>query len=376
MTEMQAPPLVRWAWLLLAILCLGLLVSGVAAVLNPEVVREPITGMALLEAHQCRLGETKVVDVRGVEDGFSPQGEEPMRMNPRLEGVDLNHAGPLVDYDSSDYDSVRWDYFEWPSLTVSGVFVIGLKRLGDNDELSIGDATTFDPDAARSRTFRAYMPNLVKDGWRRSGDVYWTEIENLHLQSDESLIDLIGEADGARRIDVSIGDDTMVDFMAAAVCVRPAGGKGLTFWNSHRLETPDYEIAVFNCDSMTEPDCNPFVGDQPCEREWPLLCYRDLGLPAHRFDSMSEEEMGARRWSGGEVAATLPVRGARFRTIAEADRYCADSFGEGWRVAEWHLGGNAKTFSARTGGRRFSGRFWVDIRGAPYGTCWGRDDGR
>ncbi len=116
--------------------------------------------------------------------------------------------------------------------------------------------------------------------------------------------------------------------------------------------------------------CDPYNGDLPCSAELPVLCFYDAGLnmPANLNNSSIYHS-----WSGGIVATTVPVRGDSFYSIHEADAFCAKTFGDDWRVAEFHDGwgwyfkaygnvGNNANQSKR--------RLWVHIDDQPNATCW------
>lgn len=333
----------------------------------------PPSGMALAMRYGCHPGETRHTVVHGVEDDFSPAGREPAGMHPRLVKQFPRLAAVQTDYDADRPDRVFGDWFEPPSTMVSALLVARLRPIGENrnDTLMIGDRN----DPAR-HVATGLVALAGPAPWRSHGDLYWVELSDLRTTSGRTITDLVRETPGGQILDVAVQDDTAVDFLALTWCEAPTTRMGVTF---SALEVPpglEEEIAAFECrpGDRGPSACNPFVGDAPCDAELPLLCFRDLSLPtppAARFSHLT-----SRRWSGGEVAATAPVRASRFRTIGEADRACAGRFGRGWRVAEWHDGGPGFGFGAHPRGQRFSGRYWIDIRGSPYGACWSRDHDR
>jgi hypothetical protein len=77
-------------------------------------------------------------------------------------------------------------------------------------------------------------------------------------------------------------------------------------------------------------------------------------------------------WAGGIAAATLPVRGDRFQSLGDANRYCQLSFGPEWRVAEHHDGnkGDGGWGFYAAGVIPHTSRFWVNINDQPA-NCWG-----
>jgi hypothetical protein len=332
----------------------------------------PATGMSILEGHPCLRAEKKRVLVRGVEDGFSSLGEEAGRRR-----SDLPPASPGIsvraDYDSATPDAAFADYFELPARVASGVLVIRMRAIGDNsnDWITIGDASTpKDPARVFSRVIRNFDAART-----RTGDIHAISFKALKLDNGDGFLDFINGSDEDRTVDVIISDDTSVDFIGAAYCEPPQTHGGLTLEHDEGLRVQAPDFAVFGCDGAAGFRCDPFLGDASCDDEFPMLCFRDAETPAPKaWLGHPSAGLFTRGWSGGEVAGTAPVLGRRFQTIDEADGYCATEFGEGWRVAEWHLGGSTRQISAAAGGRPFSGRYWIDIRGQPYATCWGRND--
>ncbi len=333
----------------------------------------PASGMALIDDYRCAPGETRKVAVRGVEDGYSSEGQERAGMHPRLPDRYARMTHLQTDYDSRVPDRVLADWFELPGQTTSAMLVIryrltsgvlndtlALGNLADNAELVSIDTSQWD----------------TREGWDRHDDIHWVDLARAETPSGRSVIDIIRASPGVSIFDVFVQDDTSVDFMALAWCEAPPTRMGVTLHSIPVPEDKAPDVAAFECRPATsgEPDCKPFVGDQPCDSPMPMLCFRDLDLP--RPPEAAFSSLTSRRWSGGEVAATEPIKASRFRTITDADRYCASRLGRDWRVAEWSAGGAGYGFAAKSGGRSFSGRYWIDIRGVPYGTCWSRDHDR
>ncbi|MEU1285659.1 RICIN domain-containing protein [Kitasatospora sp. NPDC005856] len=104
---------------------------------------------------------------------------------------------------------------------------------------------------------------------------------------------------------------------------------------------------------------NPYQGDTPSSAVLPMLCiYRD-GRPAPGGVPTD----GYHAWSGGEVRATTPVAGWQLPSRQAADQRCSDSFGGGWRMAEFHDGNGWGLWAHGTlpGGTRF----WTAINDQP-----------
>lgn len=371
----------RLASLILALLSALLLAMLIRAQFAPDpaasaiaAVATPTSGLELLNSHPCRPGEARKVTMRGVEDHYAPAGDEPARLHPRVPQLYRRaiHGDPRFDAAAGDQALATW--FDLSPSTASALLVMRLRAAGDNlnDTLGIGDLAHPDRFVSQPPASLGALPE-----WRRHGDLYWAELADIALPSGQSVLEAVVGQGGGRILDIQIVDDTEVDFIGVAACEAPARARGVTMAaiDMPGIKAPD--VIGFECRAAdaNDPSCKPFVGDHSCDEALPLLCFQDLDLPAPA-GAQAYSELSSRRWSGGEVAATAPVKGSSFRTIGDADRACASRFGKAWRVAEWHDGGNGFGFSANRGGRTFSGRYWVDIRGAPYGTCWRREGGR
>lgn len=114
---------------------------------------------------------------------------------------------------------------------------------------------------------------------------------------------------------------------------------------------------------------NPYNGDTAIDQYYSMLCLRVDGQappPGMAFDFYNG-------WSGGSVRATAPVRGDTLSTHAEADVICANTFGPGYQLAEFHDGRYGPDFSQAAGwsfwasgsGLLPGARFWVAIADQP-----------
>lgn len=372
----------KWVSALLGVLASILLAGFLKALLlsKDEEGDVPASGMSLIEAHRCGPAETKRVAIRGVEDDYSSAGAEPARVHPRIVHLHLDVRLSDATFDSVPTDAYVTDFFEIPSHTASGLIVIKMRSNGDNnnDNIAIGDFATR-VRSTPSQNARVYNEELRRlagsKRWKNVRDLYWVSMANLPLNSGGTLLDLIHAAPPQGIIDISIGDDTAVDFFAAAVCEAPKMRAGVTLVYREAQLPATNRYATFACKGVAGmPDCNPYAGDRSCSSSLPFLCHIDRNLAAPHSDTAWTSNDATRAWTGGEVAASPPVAGDRFKTIAQADAYCASQFGAGWRVAEWHMGGSGWNLTARSGGRTFAGHYWIDIRNQPYGTCWRRDD--
>lgn len=376
----------RWACLFLALVAAALAVvflrGWTAEARARSRADRPESGMALLADYRCRPGETRRVVVRGVEDRFSPAGDEAAGPHPRLVELDYESEPRQVGYDAATPDAGLSDFFPVPPSVVSAIFVTRLRPIAENsnDAIWLGDNATGEQGvpASRQRRFAGILPELEsRHGWKRNGDLYWTDLATVRLGTHETLLAHLQSPASPGVVDLNIGDDTAVDFAAMAWCERPPSGKGVTLAHVPQIRDRTGSAVNFDCRDPRPGGlrCDPITGDTPCEERRPLLCYRERNSAAPMALHPFQAEGLPRSWTGGDLAATEPVRASRFRTIGEADGFCAARFGPGWRVAEWHDGGRGWSLGGTGQRRSFSGRYWIDVRGAPYGTCWRRNHG-
>jgi hypothetical protein len=103
---------------------------------------------------------------------------------------------------------------------------------------------------------------------------------------------------------------------------------------------------------------NPYAGDTSIDQFLPILCLLVDNRPAPTgitFDSSNG-------WTRGAVQATPAVAGTVLTSEAQGDAICADTFGTGWRMAEFHDGRYGAGFTAASGWS-----FWA-AGSLPYGT--------
>lgn len=73
-------------------------------------------------------------------------------------------------------------------------------------------------------------------------------------------------------------------------------------------------------------------------------------------------------WAGGFIDLTQPVQGEMFSSVQDVDAFCAQSLGDGWRMANFHDGGQWYLWAY---GEISEGtRFWVHIGDQADGNCW------
>ena len=358
-----------------ALLVYALAITGMANG-RPQTARPP-TGVDLLRAYACQRGETKHIVMRGAEDGFSPAGEEPGFVRPaRRNARTLSFFGDGGIYDQYQPDRRFTDSFQIPGNISNGIFVISLRSIGSNstDTFSIGDQ----PDGGSTDYFSFGLQLLdTQPGWRRAGSLVQASLADIALSSrnklhpgHRTLLDYVNAAGERAWIDVNVQDDTSVDFMGMAICQRPPRDFGITLAPGLQDDRPAKGVVVLACRLVgwNNHICNPYHGDMPCTRPLPLACFKPGEAPTPRD---LNGRRGARSWSGGSVAVTEAVPASRFRTIRDADHFCAGRFGPDWRTAAFHDGvvDGIAAFGDR---QAIQSRVWVDIADQPYATCWTR----
>ena len=113
---------------------------------------------------------------------------------------------------------------------------------------------------------------------------------------------------------------------------------------------------------------NAYQGDTTVDQMLPVLCVLKDGRAAPggiAFDFSNG-------WVQGALQLTQPIAGSALTAQAQADGICANAFGAGWRMAEFHDGRYGPGFTG-IGGWSFWGqaqlptdtRFWVAINDQP-----------
>lgn len=380
--------------LIIATAAIGLasVAGGQAAAERRRLDAIPRTGMDILNAHDCGGGETKQILVLGVEDNFSPAGSEAGFVRPGRGYQFYLPRDGAGEYDQVNADLSLADSFKVEGAVSGGVFVIrrrGLNEGGsDNDGVVLG-ALRRDPHEAGGAWMGGFSiyGALMGEGWSVEGDSIYANLDDIALslrggtrgpadgsgrQPVQSLGDYLNQGGDGGWLDVSIGDDTAVDFMGLALCRPPPVRKGVTL-RSIRPPGPEQPQHVhLSCHHTRgmESRCNPYVGDTVCSARLQVACLKPGDLPVPLNPSGGAVSV---QWSGGDIAVTEPVRGDRFRTVRDVDALCARRFGGGWRVATLHDGGRIQSVAGRGDPASVSGRVWADIADQPHATCWARE---
>ena len=139
-------------------------------------------------------------------------------------------------------------------------------------------------------------------------------------------------------------------------CV-PNPGHGLTY----RWATTDVTLGVVTAGcNTTSGACMPYAGDTACSEVRPVLCIKQDGSPS--------PSPSLTRWIGGSLATTPPVLGSRLTSQQAGDQLCKDTWGTGWRMAEWHDQPNGPSMQGY-GKWESDLPLWVAINDQA-GNCW------
>jgi hypothetical protein len=345
---------------------------------STAVLASATPAMDFVEQYQCPRAMKKLVQIRGVEDGFSRGNTEPAE--PRAALLRNIYFQQLIsrerqthqkrDYDERGVDKILLDSFTVPRGIDSGVLLLRLR--GENgseaDSISLGD---FD-EASRAELANAaiHFSAPTKSQYKHSFlSIPLADFKPSFTNPVKGgLIDYLNSSSRVDALDMMVQDDSVVDVAALIVCQLPEQARGLTF-HEFRVKAIAPDISMLTCgDDKTQGMCDPFAGDQLCSVPTALACYKAGGQTPP--PGMQKNAYFARFFVNGEVRLTDAVRGDRFATLAEANQYCAARFGAGWRVLSYQEGGGGNVISRSSIAPR--SRAWVDIRNQRYGNCWDR----
>jgi hypothetical protein len=357
---------------------------------NPMKHESLTPGMDLVDSVKCETGQRRIVEVRGREDGFSRDGEEPARIDPRLlaDGYYRDFLGgthavaQLRDYDEQGSDKVLLDYFELPPAIASLRLVFRYKTFPgfENDAVQLGDL--FVDPAGTSQSVSAVFVQGISDqsSFSKLADGSRLVVLNpvtLKNRDPRQLTyhfgDFLKNTARPNQLDVSIGDDTSIDFAALITCQEPLQQRGVTFAENHsKMAGPDVSWLSCNNDQSL-PGCDPLSGDQVCSIPTPLGCYRPgTRKPDRRL--MKSVGPYIDTFAGGEIRITEPVPGNQFATLDQANAFCRQHFGDDWRVLSYHEGGAGGLITYSKIASKT--RLWIDIRDQRRANCWDRNQER
>ena len=376
-------------WLLCVALFAGIAILGLLYWGKGGVNASPTPLNDTVDAFVCPSGLTRVVMVRGVEDGFVRGQPEAAQISPRLlrNGYysDLAEGGraaaQLRNYDEGGADRVLIDHFDVPGMVVSGALVMRVAdaaRGSSNDGVLIGDLDTLaTPDLLNSgRTFTTTFAGgeqsttRLVDGSRLVKFAFNSlKLSGINEKASPDFLSYLGRKGHTSDVDLSVGEDTKIDALALLICQRPDQARGVTF-AEHRLKPMGANVSWMGCMiDQAQSSCEPLVGDRLCSVTGPVACYHDGARTVP--PELTAIGLAKTAFVGGEIRLSAPVRGDRFSRLADANRFCAASFGAGWRVLSYHEGGGGQVVSYSAIAPRT--RALVNIRDQQFGNCWDRD---
>ena len=336
------------------------------------------SGMDRLDAYSCRKGETKAILLGGVEDQYSPDGAEPSDETGVIQYYQKAGA-KRRDFDVGGQDRFIGKQFDFPRETAHGLLVIRMRELSTikNDTIKIGRsyegqfaADVFDSEINQIQQSR---------NWDVFNDLYVVRLSDLDFHSPSNakvannVLEYIQSAGGMfRTIDITIADDTIVDFIGVVICNGPKVKKGTIYtqWSPFNSGTQvdesswPKEVDLFGPAKLDGVWCG-YSGCYSCEMRLPLTCFK---YSAHSLPAGMAE--AAHHWSGGEARFTAPVAGDQFESVDEAHDYCQQQFGAGWRVLSRHDGHAIGVVAAINTSKPIGDFFWIDVKDQPHANCW------
>lgn len=342
----------------------------------------------ILDDFRCPRGQAKIVLMHGMDDNFASAGKESATVRPELlkiarfrEMAEDRHAiFAHRNYDEAGVDKFLIDHFDFPRGVLSGIFVTKLRAVGNNesDSITIGQSD-LPIHAANLNGEIAYLVNnfdpTTKANAAHGNSLIIQELESMRLDdatqaSPKEFLDFVNSKRRPDRIDVIIQDDTMVDYVAFAMCQEPTIPMATTFTEfAHDTGFPD--LSYFSCFSdFSQPSCDPFRGNHACTVSAPIACYKDGNRkpPA----ALKNSQLDDQNFVGGEVRLSRAVRPDSFVTLKAANDFCAAEFGQGARVTTYHEATGSQMISYSNLALRARGI--IHVGGQPYGNCWDRPE--
>ncbi len=194
-----------------------------------------LTGDKLVKEFTCTAEEIREVKHYGLEDLFSlangienATASSQVVNNPSNVAYNNNVNASFVDYDEPNANRLFGEFISGlPSGITKGQFYIGLKSNGTslqgNDTLSLAN---IDADATTTDIFSSALNDLNSLGWNNqlisntnpTTDIYWNNFSNITLNDNSTLLTYVNTY---QNFDVTVQDDTSVDFITVATCSKP-----------------------------------------------------------------------------------------------------------------------------------------------------------
>ncbi|XXF80007.1 S8 family serine peptidase [Myxococcaceae bacterium GXIMD 01537] len=110
----------------------------------------------------------------------------------------------------------------------------------------------------------------------------------------------------------------------------------------------------------SDAQSNAYLGDTSIDTFLPVLCLKQDGRAAPTGITFGFSS----GWTGGEAKLTPPIAGSVLTSVDLANTLCAEQFGAGYQMAEFHAGGGGWGWWAQ-GTLGTTSRFWVAINDQP-----------
>ncbi|BCA60705.1 hypothetical protein [Sphingomonas sp. HMP6] len=290
-----------------------------------------------------------------------------------------NRVMGLRNYDEPGADKYFTDWFQMPSGIETAQLV--LRTRGEpgagNDNVRLGDLVDNPDNQARFGTieFGRRLKDIENRKTLPDGSILLTmNLAQLPMSmppgSSERFVDWANSPARPDHVEVAIGDDTSIDFMALVLCMAPDDIRGVTFREFHNKSIGE-DLSWLRCNGdFSQPGCDPYSGDMSCAAALPLGCFKP-GSKAPDIARLKKLGLQLDSFNGGEVRMTTPLAGTDFPTLATANARCSAEFGAGWRVLSYHEGGGGGVISySRIPSKS---RMWIDIVDQPHANCWDRN---
>lgn len=104
---------------------------------------------------------------------------------------------------------------------------------------------------------------------------------------------------------------------------------------------------------------NPYSGDTLLTKKLPILAIKkeNLPRPPYQIPPQGSFYYG---WTRGRIKLTPPIYGFEITSLAQANKYCEETCGQGYRMAEFHDGNGGWNWFAY-GNISNKSRFWLHI---------------
>jgi len=233
---------------------------------------EYVSATERLEQYRCNLAAEKTIIMGGVEDNYAAEGDEQAVVNDALipHSKLYNHSVGR-NYDQGGQDFIFVDEFDLPKRTFKGILTISLKELSNirNDEISIGiQSAEALEEVVSDYLFFEQISELENRGWQKADGYYWIDLSELRVKSigndlqyldDPKTPHLLRAVQQSREdqfLLVYIQDDTMVDFIGFALCLKPEEKMGFVFSSTHYLYDKRSDFLVENQLNMSKAVVN------------------------------------------------------------------------------------------------------------------------